>query len=376
MSDMSTDTETPVGNVAETLSEPGRDDSATLAERVVQAYEQARPLTIQGHGNKRFLAEPVDDTGHEVLDVTAHCGIVSHDPGELVLTARAGTPLADIEATLAAAGQRLAFEPPHYGPNATLGGAIAAGVSGPARPYTGAARDFVLGCRVINGRGEILRFGGEVMKNVAGYDLSRLMTGAHGTLGVLLDISLKVLPVPRTVHTRVFEHNSEQALSAFCGWAAQPLPLAGAYWEDGKTYLRLAGATTAVDAACERLGGEILAESETFWADVREHKRVLFTDPDTPLWRLSVPPAARLVDIPGRLALDWGGAQRWLATGAPARAVRDAATAFGGHATVYRGDITPRQHPLPRALLAVHRRLKTAMDPAGILNPGRLFSES
>ena len=352
-----------------------QDQTDALAERIKQAHVAGTPIAIAGSGSKRFLGEPVDTSTHDKLDMTAHRGIVSYEPGELVLTARAGTPLADIEAALADEGQRLAFEPPHYGAGATLGGTIAAGLSGPARPYAGAARDFVLGTRIINGQGEILRFGGEVMKNVAGYDLSRLMAGAHGTLGVLLEISLKVLPTPRTQPTRVFEHNAEQALAAFSSWAARPWPISATYWEAGRTYLRLSGATSSVDAAASALGGESVADDVDFWRGVREHERVFFTDGENALWRLSCAPAAPISDLPGSLALDWGGAQRWRVTDAPAEAVRDAARLHGGHATLYRGDARPRGQALAPALLAAHHRLKHAMDPAGILNPGRLIPE-
>lgn len=352
------------------------DQTDALTEQVTAAHGAGRPLAIKAGGSKAFLGERVDTRNHEALDITGHRGIVSYEPGELVMTARAGTPLAEIEAALDAEGQRLAFEPPYYGSQATLGGTIAAGVSGPARPYAGAARDFVLGAKIINGRGQVLRFGGEVMKNVAGYDLSRLMAGSFGTLGVLLEISLKVLPRPRTQATRVFEHNAEQALAAFSSWAARPWPISGAYWEAGTTHLRLSGATSSVKAACEALGGEALDDDVTFWRGVREHERALFTDAARgDLWRMSCAPAAPLADLPGELALDWGGAQRWRVTDAPADAVRAAARLHGGHATLYRGEAQPRGQALPDALLAAHRRLKNAMDPAGILNPGRLFPE-
>lgn len=346
-----------------------------IAEQVAKAHAAAQPLDIGGAGTKRFLDEPVDRSTHERIDLTAHRGIVSYDPGELVVSVRAGTPLAELESILADSHQRLAFEPPHYGSNATIGGTIATGVSGPARPYAGAARDFVLGCRIVNGRGQILRFGGEVMKNVAGYDLSRLMAGAHGTLGVLLDISLKVLPQPRHQTTLRFEHNAEQALAAFSAWAARPLPVSAGYWENGITHLRLTGAKSAVETAADALEGDVLPDCAAFWDGVREHERAFFTDAEHPLWRLSCAPAAPLADMPGEFVLDWGGAQRWLVSDAPADAIRRLATEAGGHARLYRGEATPRQQPLPGPLHAAHRRLKQAMDPAGILNPGRLFPE-
>jgi glycolate oxidase FAD binding subunit len=347
------------------------DQTQDLAQAVAYAYGGELPLMIAAGASKAFLGEQASG---QPLNVSNHRGVVHYEPGELVLTARAGTPLAEIEQVLAEKNQRLAFEPPHYGATATLGGTIAAGVSGPARPYAGAARDFVLGARIINGRGEVLRFGGEVMKNVAGYDLSRLMAGAYGTLGVLLDISLKVLPAPCAQATLTFEHDAATALAQFNRWAAKPWPITGAYWEDGRSYLRLAGAESAVHAACEALAGEALDKDAAFWRSVREHERPFFQNAAA-LWRLAVAPAAPMPEIAGDYTLDWGGAQRWLVPKANAEAVRRAAHELGGHASIYRGDASPRFHPLPRRLLAVHRRVKQSLDPAGILNRGRLYPE-
>lgn len=348
------------------------DQSQQLSERVSEAFATAKPLHLRGSGSKDFLGEAVDG---ETLDVTGHAGVVNYEPGELVMTARAGTPLAELEAVLDESHQMLAFEPPHFGANATLGGTIATGLSGPARPFTGAARDFVLGCRIINGQGQILSFGGEVMKNVAGYDLSRLMAGAYGTLGVLLEVSLKVLPVARTQVTRVFEHTAAQALQQISDWQRKPWPITGAYWEDGKTYLRLAGATSSVESACEKLGGETLDDDRPFWRAVREHERPFFAQSDRPLWRISLPPAAPMLDIDGECVIDWGGAQRWVQTDMEAVALRRVAKEAGGHATVYRGQAQPRFHPMGESILALQQRLKKSMDPAGILNPGRIYPE-
>ncbi|ERJ18715.1 Glycolate oxidase subunit protein [Salinisphaera shabanensis E1L3A] len=348
------------------------DQSEHLRERVAEAFAKATPLHIRGSGSKDFLGETVHA---DTLDVTGHTGVVNYEPGELVMTARAGTPLAEIETVLDEAHQMLAFEPPHFGENATLGGTIASGLSGPARPFTGAARDFVLGCRIVNGQGQILRFGGEVMKNVAGYDLSRLMAGSYGTLGVLLDVSLKVLPVPRTQVTQVFEHTAAQALEQISDWQLKPWPITGAYWEDGKTYLRLAGATSSVESACEKLGGDALDDDRAFWHAVREHQRPFFTTTDRPLWRVSLPPAAPMLDIDGDCVIDWGGAQRWLQSDMDAVALRRIVKEAGGHASVYRGDALPRFHPIGESIMALQKRLKKSMDPAGILNPGRIYPE-
>lgn len=348
------------------------DASADIRARVAAAAARRTPLAIRGGGTKGFLGRPV---AGEPLELGHHRGIVHYDPAELVLTARAGTPLDDIEALLAAHGQMLAFEPPHFGAGATLGGTLAANLSGPRRAYAGAARDFVLGARVVNGRGEVLRFGGEVMKNVAGYDVSRLLAGSMGTLAVILDASLKVLPRPRATLTTVQRFSARAAIEILCQWAAMPLPLSASYAEAGELYVRLSGTASAVDKARRAIGGDAVPNAEAFWRGVREQQRAFFTTADC-LWRLSVPPAAPL-RLPGAMALEWGGALRWLKTDAPADAIRSAVADQGGHAMLFRGGngTAPPCHPLPEPLLALHRRLKRAMDPHGIFNPGRLYAE-
>lgn len=350
-----------------------QDISKTLAEAVQSAAEARVPLQITGGGTKTFYGRP---SNGQQLDVGDHCGIVSYEPTELVITARAGTPLADIETALAEKNQMLAFEPPHYGASATLGGAIACGLSGPRRPWAGSARDFVLGAKILNGKGECLRFGGQVMKNVAGFDVSRLMTGALGTLGVLLEVSLKILPRPEAELTLSFELPANQAIAAMNRWSRQPLPLSAACHMDNTLYIRLSGASTALQAARARLDGEVIEPDEVPWRDLREQRHPFF-DGATPLWRLSVPPATPPMSLPGQWLVDWGGAQRWLKSDAPAADIRRAAEAAGGHATLFRGG--DRQggifHPLPPALHALHRRLKQAFDPRRILNPGRLYPD-
>lgn len=343
---------------------------SALRERIAAAHDRGTPLAIRGGGTKAFLGHPVDGA---FLDVSALTGIVDYQPGELVITARAGTRLAELETVLAEHNQMLPFEPPHFGADATLGGTIAAGLSGPRRPWAGAARDLMLGTRVINGRGELLHFGGDVMKNVAGYDVSRLMAGAHGTLGVLISVSLKVLPRPAAEITVVQQLDATAAIRRMSELAAKPWPLSGAYWEAGALYLRLSGAERAVDAARDAIGGEADNDPER-WTRIRELQTPLTADADR-LWRLSVPPAAPLADLPGQWALDWGGAQRWLVTDADADDIRTAAERAGGHATLFRGDCDARFHPLPEAMLALHQRVRKSMDPAGILNPGRLYAE-
>ncbi len=347
------------------------DLTEALRERVAAAAGDATPLAITGGGTKDFLGRIAQA---EPLDVSGHRGIVTYEPTELVLSARGGTPLSEVEAALEADGQMLAFEPPSFGAEATIGGTIAAGLSGPARPYAGAARDFVLGTRVLNGRGEALRFGGEVMKNVAGYDVSRLMTGACGTLGVLLEVSLKVLPRPAVSRTLAFDVTAEEAIGRCNAWATKPLPVTGACHDGERLRVRLAGTGGGVTAAAAALGGEAV-EGDGFWTALREHTLAFFTRAGAPLWRVSVPPGAAMTEPDGDLLVDWGGALRWLRTGAPAAEVRTAAERAGGHATLFRGGDRTGEvfHPLAPAVRGIHERLKAAFDPAGILNPGRMY---
>ena len=351
----------------------GRDISKTLAEAVRSAAAARTPLQITSGGTKTFYGRP---SNGQRLDVGDHRGIVSYEPTELVITARAGTPLADIETALAGKNQMLAFEPPHLGENATLGGAIACGFSGPRRPWAGSARDFVLGTKILNGKGEILRFGGQVMKNVAGFDVSRLMTGALGTLGVLLEISLKILPQPEEELTLAFELPADQAITTMSKWSNQPLPLSAACHMGNTLYIRVSGARTALQAARTRLGGEVTEKGVALWHDLREQRHPFF-DGATPLWRLSVPPATPPMNLSGQWLVDWGGAQRWFKSDASAGDIRRAAETVGSHATLFRGGDRQgeRFHPLPPALHALHRRLKQAFDPQRILNPGRLYSD-
>jgi glycolate oxidase FAD binding subunit len=347
------------------------DISQPLAEAIKTAVKQRAPLAIAGSGSKRFYT---GDLEGEKLDVTGHRGIVSYEPTELVVTARAGTPLAEIEAALAEKGQMLAFEPPYFGESATLGGTIACGFSGPRRPYAGAARDHVLGARIINGKGEILHFGGEVMKNVAGYDVSRLMVGALGTLGVLLEISLKVLPKPAKEITLCFEMPADKAIATMNSWGAQPLPLSATCQAGDTLYVRLSGSELGLQAARAKLGGKALDKSDEFWRDLREHRHGFFQG-DAPLWRLSVPPATASMNLPGQWFLDWGGAQRWLRSDAPAVDIRRETETAGGHAILFRraGQNGASFHRLPAKLAGLHQNLKRAFDPADILNLGLLY---
>jgi glycolate oxidase FAD binding subunit len=348
--------------------------STELAERICAAHAAKTPLRIRGGGSKDWYGGPLNG---EVLDLSGHRGIISYEPSELVLTAKAGTPLAEIETLLDQHSQMLAFEPPHFGASATLGGTLACAFAGPRRPYAGSVRDMVLGVRLIDGRGQALSFGGQVMKNVAGYDVSRLMVGALGTLGVILEASLKVLPKPPAELTLRFEMDEAAAILKMNQWSGLPLPLSASAWVGGAQMLRLSGAETAVRAAHARLGGEIHEHGAEFWHAAKEQSAAFFGASELPLWRLSVPPARPPLALPGRQALTWGGAQRWLKSDAAASLIRSLVATAGGHATLFRGGDKSAGvfHPLSDALMKCHRRLKAQFDPAGILNPGRFYPD-
>jgi len=347
-----------------------QDLTASLQAQVQQAAADRRPLRIVGSDSKAFYG----CAGHgDPLAVTDHRGIIHYAPTELVITARAGTPLREIETALAAEQQMLAFEPPYFGPGATLGGTIAAHCSGPRRAYVGAARDFVLGTQLINGQGEVLHFGGEVMKNVAGYDVSRLMAGALGTLGVLLSVSLKVLPHPPAEITLVQTVSDTAALDQLHRWSALPLPVSASCYVDNQLWIRLSGTAGACAAAQALIGGEQVETGQAFWHNLKEQQHPFF-EPTLPLWRLSLASNAPPLPLPGRWLYEWGGALRWLHSNASADEIRTHAQRAGGHATLFRGG--PRDavfQPLSPGLWALHRRLKQAFDPHGILNPGRLY---
>ena len=346
------------------------DDSAALLEQVNQALLNTTPLRIQGANSKAFLGRI---TAGEVLDTRAHRGIVSYDPTELVITARCGTPLSELAQVLDAAQQMLPCEPPAFGVGATVGGMIASGLSGPRRPWSGSVRDFVLGTRVITGHGKHLRFGGEVMKNVAGYDLSRLMAGSYGCLGVITEVSLKVLPKPRQCLSISLDMDADRALLRLAEWGQQPLPISGACHDGQRLYLRLEGGEGSVAAAQERLGGEPV--DSCFWSDLNEH-RLSFFDEDQPLWRLCVPNHTARLSLPGRQLIDWAGAQRWLKSDAEASFIREVVAEVGGHVTCYsHGLVDSPFQPLPDALMRYQRSLKQQLDPRGIFNPGRLYAE-
>jgi glycolate oxidase FAD binding subunit len=344
-----------------------------LRERVMAAHAARRPLRLRGAGTKDFYGESLKG---EILDVRAWQGIVAYDPSELVITARCGTPLSHIENALLERAQHLAFEPPRFGGDPSIGGVIAAGLSGPRRAYAGAARDFVLGATLLSAAGDVLRFGGQVMKNVAGFDVSRLLCGSLGILGVITQVSVKVLPLPRAESTLRLELPAAAAIEAFNRWAGSPVPLSGAAWWRGCAWVRLSGAPAAVRAARERLGGEELDAPGAlqFWDALRDCRLPLF-DRDL-VWRLSVPSATPHLDLPGESLIDWGGALRWYADPPAQRDLRALAVAAGGTAQCWRGSAPGgRFHPLPSAVATLHARLKQRFDPHGIFNPGRLAVE-
>jgi glycolate oxidase FAD binding subunit len=354
---------------------------ARLMEQVAHARARQTPLDIRGGGTKRFYGEsPVG----EPLDVTGLSGITSYEPTELVVTARAGTRLCDLEDALQEQGQCLPFEPPRFAPGGTLGGMVAAGLSGPARACVGSIRDHLLGVSLLNGQGEILTFGGQVSKNVAGYDVSRLMAGSLGILGIICEVSLKVLPSKAATATLTFDWDERQALEQLCLWASRPLPISGTAWHEGRLYARLAGARAAVTEACHRLGGAPLSpeRAQAWWMGVRDHTEGFFRLDDLELaqgeslWRLSVPGSSAPLKLQGRQFIEWSGAQRWWRTAASAGEVRAAAAAAGGHATLVRGADKSGGvfAPLSDVLMRIHRGLKQAFDPARIFNPGRLYA--
>ena len=366
-----------------------------ITDRIHAAAADRTPLRLRGGGTKDFYGESLQG---ELLDLAPLTGITSYEPTELVVTARAGTPLAELEATLADKGQCLAFEPPRFAPGATVGGTVAAGLSGPSRASAGSLRDFVLGLTLLNGRGELLTFGGQVMKNVAGYDVSRLMAGAMGTLGVLTEISLKVLPVAPAEATLVFALDQADALAQLHRWGGQPLPLNASCWVRDDTapgspallFVRLRGAVAAVEAACHKMTQEVPgtrldnAVAAPDWQACRDQTLPFFKAPapDLCLWRLSVPQTAPVLALPWPQLVEWHGGQRWLWAPLTAQTqLRQAAAGAGGSATLFiashacstgaGGRFTPLKPPLDQ----IHQRLKAEFDPAGLFNRGRLYPE-
>ena len=347
------------------------DLSKELQARVRRAFRAQTALRISGGNTKYFYGGEVDG---EPLITADHRGIVRYDPAELVVTAKAGTPLAELESKLEAHGQMLGCESPHFGQSATVGGMVAAGLSGPRRPFAGAVRDFVLGVKMLNGRGDLLRFGGEVIKNVAGYDVSRLMAGSLGCLGVILEVSLKVLPKPKAETTVKVRVSHERVIRITQELINEGVPISAACFLNESLYLRLSGGPEGVRRAQEQLHGEFIEEA--FWQLLNEHRLDFFRS-DAPLWRISVSPACAPLNLPGEWLIDWAGAQRWLKTTEQPATVRGLAQQAGGHATLFRDNKKDQTifPPLSPGLFRLHGNLKKAFDPAGILNPGRMYPE-
>ena len=341
--------------------------------RICAASEQKTALCLQGGGSKKWYGQ---EARGEILDTRAYCGIVAYEPTELVITARCGTPLTEIEAALDQQNQMLAFEAPHFGAGATIGGVLAAGLSGPRRATAGAVRDFVLGASLMDGTGELLSFGGQVMKNVAGYDVSRMLAGSMGCLGLILDISVKVLPKPFAETTLAFALSEADAIHHMNLWGGQALPISASAWQVGRLMLRLSGAEAAVRAAKQKLGGEEIVDAEAYWTAVREQSHDFFAQDDKHgLWRLSLPSTTPALRLSGKTMIEWGGAQRWLYSDEPAHLIRETVAQAGGHVTLFRGgDKTSGVFtPLSAPIAKIHRNLKNSFDPAGIFNPGRMY---
>ena len=355
---------------------------ARLVDQVKTARVANGHFRIVGGGTKDFFGNALQG---EPLNVRPLAGISSYEPTELVVSVRGGTLLADLEAALAEKGQHLAFEPPRFGESSTVGGMIAAGLAGPARAAAGSVRDHLLGATLLNGKGEVLSFGGQVMKNVAGYDVSRVLAGSMGVLGVICEVSLKVLPRPTATATLRFELDQAQALQKLNAWGGEPLPISASACWSGMLVIRLSGARAAVEAACRQLGGEAIepAWAAAFWQGLRDQSDEFFASAlaavkgGAALWRLGVPQTAAPITLPGEQLVEWGGAQRWLCTPATAAQVREAATAAGGHATLFRSRDKSAEafHPLSAPLARFHRELKKAFDPDRVFNRGRLYQD-
>ncbi|MCC7327335.1 MAG: glycolate oxidase subunit GlcE [Burkholderiales bacterium] len=350
-----------------------------LQEQIRVAAQARLPLRIRGGGTKDFYGGALQG---EVIDTRAYAGIIDYEPTELVITARAGTSLAAVERAMQARGQMLAFEPPRFAEGGTLGGAVASGLAGPRRAYAGAVRDLILGVRLLDGTGEDLNFGGKVMKNVAGFDVSRLMAGALGTLGIITEVSLKCLPLPKLETTVAFDCSADQAIRMANEWGGQPLPISATCFYVGRLLVRVSGARPAVAAALSKMGGEVVVDAEAFWSGVRDHRHAFFAPAlagDATLWRLSVKPTAAYSDLGGDQLIEWGGGLRWLIAGErsdPGK-LRAWAAAQGGHATLFRARSKGAEvfHSLDANLLEIHRKLKAVFDPNAVFNRGRLLPE-
>lgn len=357
-----------------------------LCQQVMAARGAERPVYIRGGGTKRFYGESLDPDpipGMAILDMSGYAGIVNYEPSELVMTVRAGTLLSNVEAALDEQNQMLAFEPPRFGPGSTIGGCVASGLSGPRRMAAGSVRDFVLGAKLLDSSGQVLNFGGEVMKNVAGYDISRLLAGSMGIFGAMMEVSVKVVPKPFQEKTFRLELAEAQALELFGTWRGLPIPITATAWtaeagQAGLLFVRVSGSEPAVNSAAKKIGGEVLADTEAqaFWNSLRDQTHSFFQQ--RPLWRLAVPPQTPSLDM-GPTLIEWNGGLRWVSKVESAAGLRDAIGQQGGHATLYRyehkADDIPVFHPLEPGLKSINRRLKQELDPTCIFNPKRLFPD-
>jgi len=345
------------------------------------AAKYKTPLLIRGGGSKDFYGNSINRDSHDILSAAAYTGIIDYDPTELVVTARAGTSLADLEAELQKQNQMLGFEPPHFGPEATFGGCVSSGLSGPRRASVGATRDFVLGVRILDGKGNDLHFGGRVIKNVAGYDISRLMTGSMGTLGLLLEISIKVLPIPPIELTLRMQMNEARAIERMNQWAGKPLPISATCFYENNLTLRLSGAESAVHAAHTKLGGELISDGSVFWDSIREQTHTFFKSTNS-LWRLSLKSNTPPLKLPGQQLIEWGGALRWLACNGKdinteENIVRSEPNLMDGNATLFRSNRKCDSvfHPPGAQMIKIYQRIKEKFDPSSVFNPGRMFRE-
>jgi len=353
--------------------------SKQIQQQVRDAHQSKTVLNIISSNTKSWYGRTPHGTP---LRTREHTGIINYQPSELMITARAGTTLAEIAGTLDEHRQRLPFDPPYYGEDATIGGTVACNFSGPRRPYAGSCRDFMLGCTMFNGKGDSMRFGGEVMKNVAGFDVTRLMVGSLGTLGVLMDVSIKVLPHRLAEQTLTLDAGFSEAIGIMNHWAATPLPVTAMACDGRQIYFRICGTPSAVETSRKQIGGDLYEDGLNFWKDLREHSLAYFDDP-RPLWRFSLPQAAphiAIEDANGPVneadwLIGWGGAQRWLKSELPFDEIQMLAKNAGGTASLFRNGDRESEcfAPLPSALMALHRNVKHAFDPACILNPGRMY---
>ena len=342
-----------------------------LVENLCGRLAAKEPVAVVGGNTKSFLGGRLSD---EPVSMLEHSGIVNYEPTELVLTAKSGTSVKDIELCLKDARQMLPFEPPRFGAETTIGGVMASGLSGPRRVQLGSARDCVLGVRLINGLGQHLKFGGEVMKNVAGYDLARLSVGAYGTLGILTEVSVKVLPIPDKEQTQVIECSQAQAMATVIRFGRRPYPISAAAWVEGALSIRLSGAGNGVESAARSIGGETLADADQFWNSLRDLNHVRFDQENEWLWRVSVAPTTPIDKIDS-FCVDWGGGLRWVKTDPEDFSLFKLAASFGGHATCFarKRKLGTGMQPLEPGILRLNQRVKEAMDPFGLINRGRLL---